>query len=370
MAPVRVFLLTPDLNFGGSKTFLTTLLNHLNAARLDPFLVAFRGGGPNQAKVATPERVIDLQASRVRWGFLPLIRAVRRFRPAVLLSSLDYLSLPLLGLKRWLPAGTSIVIRESNPPGASFPNDYDYPMVMTHLCRRYYPRSSRVICLSDSMASDVQACLRLPSEKLVCIYNPVDIDGIGKAADACPNPYSGHGPQLVSCGRLVDQKGFDLLLEAVALLRHSIPGIRLTLLGSGPLREKLEQQKRSLALQDSVTLLPFQQNPFPYIKHADLFVLSSRYEGLPNCVLEALALRRRAVAVPCPSGLEEIAATTSRLKITRERTAIDLAEGIGEALLNRENSAEQQLEPAFVERFGAHSVARQYEALFETAAAV
>ena len=110
----------------------------------------------------------------------------------------------------------------------------------------------------------------------------------------------------MAAGTLTRQKGFDLLIQAMASLVKIRPEIHLTILGDGPEKNNLENQIRSLDLLDSITLAGFQENPYPYFYHADLFVLSSRWEGLPNVVLESLACGTPVVAFDCPGSLGEI----------------------------------------------------------------
>src|SRR5262249_6294250 len=144
--------------------------------------------------------------------------------------------------------------------------------------------------LSDSMVDDLEMHFSVPKQKLVRIYNPVDVKRVRKVAEAGGNPYSRCGPHLVAAGRLSREKGFDLLVAAMPAIIKRIPEAQLTILGEGPLRELLAEQIHTLGLGEKVTLVGFQRNPWRYFRHADVFVLPSRYEGMPNTLLEALAV--------------------------------------------------------------------------------
>src|SRR6185503_9467291 len=108
-------------------------------------------------------------------------------------------------------------------------------------------------------------------------------------------------------GRLSEEKGVDLLLEAMCHVIELIPTAKLTIIGKGALRDSLVRQCAVLGLEDCVTFSGFQSNPYPFLQKADVFVLTSRYEGLPNALLEALALGTPAVSVNCPGGVSELA---------------------------------------------------------------
>ena len=117
-------------------------------------------------------------------------------------------------------------------------------------------------------------------------------------------------PLLVAAGRLHPQKDFPTLLKAFALLRAS-RDVRLIILGEGEQRSLLERMVRELGLEESVSLPGFVANPYPYFRSADTFVLSSLYEGMPNVLLQALALGTPVVATRCHSGAQEVLTDTS-----------------------------------------------------------
>jgi glycosyltransferase involved in cell wall biosynthesis len=107
-------------------------------------------------------------------------------------------------------------------------------------------------------------------------------------------------------GRLTPQKGFDLLLDAMVGVRAAGVAAHLTIVGVGELEAELAARIRALGLADVVDLVGFQEQPERHFAHADVFVLSSRYEGMPNVVLEALACGLPIVAFDCPHGVSEI----------------------------------------------------------------
>lgn len=250
--------------------------------------------------------VHDLKVQRVRYALPRVIALIWRTRPNTVVSTLGHLNIALAMFRHLLPRRVRIVVRETIIVSALLPEETRHPRLWTWLYRQSYKQADRVICLSDSMVEDMVAKFGLPRDKIVRIYNPADVERVREQATLGMNPYSGPGPHLVGAGRLTRQKGFDILLEAMPEVLQAFPTATLTILGEGPLKETLREQSQRLGIGTAVYLAGFESNPWPYLKHADVFVLPSRYEGLPNVMLEALALGTPVVAADCPGAIREM----------------------------------------------------------------
>jgi glycosyltransferase involved in cell wall biosynthesis len=163
---------------------------------------------------------------------------------------------------------------------------------------------------------------------MVRIYNPVDLQRMQGAANIGENPYDNSGPNIVAAGRLSWEKGFDVLLNAMPAVIKRLPGARLVILGEGPLHADLTKQALRLGINEAICCLGFQQDPWRYFKFADVFVLSSRFEGLPNVLLEALALGTPAIATNCTGALREIEACGAGMVLVPPEDPPALAEAI------------------------------------------
>jgi len=144
----------------------------------------------------------------------------------------------------------------------------------------------------------------LPDAKLRVIHNPVDFDSIARKTAGSKKCLPQDKFNLLTVGKLTYQKGFDLLIKAMAKINNR--SFFLTILGKGPEEKSLRMLIDKLNLNDCIQLAGYKNNPYKYMKQADLFVLSSRFEGFPNVLLEANACGSPIVAFSCPGGIKEI----------------------------------------------------------------
>lgn len=310
-----MLFLIPSLTGGGAERVFTTLLRHLDRTRFDLQLAVLQANGAFARDLPHDVVVHDLKISRVRYGLPRIIGLIWKTRPTTVVSTLGHLNIALAMCKRLLPRSVRVVLREAVIVSALLPEETKHLRLWNWLYRYSYRRADKVICLSDSMLEDMVNSFGLPRTKMMRIYNPIDIERVREQADLGSNPYTRPGPHLVAAGRLTRQKGFDVLLDAMPTVLQAFPTARLVILGEGVLRSALEKQSRKLGLDNAVSFTGFEQNPWPYVKNADVFVLPSRYEGLPNVMLEALALGTPVVATDCPGAIREVYEATRGISL-------------------------------------------------------
>ena len=359
----RVLFVIPSLGGGGAERVMVSLARRLDRSRFEPHLAALEAAGPCLGDVPPDVPLHDLHTRRVRRALLAMARLVRSLRPQVVLSTLGELNLMVILSRALWPRSVRILVRESTLVSARLARDVRSPRFMAGLIRWLYPRADGIICPSEAILLDLAEGFKVPRHKMVRIYNPLDVDRLRELADAGPRPYSGPGPHLVSAGRLSPVKGYELLIEAMAEVVKTLPSADLTILGEGPEEGKLRALVARLGLAGRVRFAAFQPNPYPWLKHADLFVLSSRYEGLPNAMLEALALGTPAVARDCPGGVREILAGCPVGRLVLGDGAGALAADILDALRAGLQGCEPGDLARFLDRFRPEAVVSQYESL-------
>ena len=341
MASKKVLFLTPSFNTGGAEIVILRLLRHLDRSLAQYHLGVIWNIGQLAKKVPGDIVLHDLKCRRTRYMFLELFKLMRSLQPQLIFSTHSRINLVVLAISRLLCFNTKIVVRAPNMPSVSlqsYPNGWAYAWGY----RTLYPHADKIVCQSEYMRADFINNFGLDPNKLVVINNPVSTAEIlvGTAAKQSPHPIA---LNIVSCGRLTYQKGYDTLLKAFKRLRVVKKNAHLTIIGDGPLRDELKALSVSLDLTQYITWTGVVENPYPYFKFADLFVLPSRWEGFPNVLVEALGCGTPAVATDCPGGNREIIKEGVNGWLAPIENPEGLAATIIEALIKVKNLRERDI---------------------------
>jgi glycosyltransferase involved in cell wall biosynthesis len=300
--PIPCAFILPSFSGGGAERAVLTLIRTIDRARIAPSLIVIDGRGPLADAVPSSIRSVDLGQPRFRRAVPALWRVLRSMRVPIALSTLPHTSLALLAGRHFLPKNMRIVVREPNTPSQSTANQ-PAPWLFRLAYRRFYPRAAAILCNAQQTADELATLYRVPRARLHALPNPIATEEIRAQAYPIVRE-AGSGLRFVAAGRLVDQKGFDRLLDM-------LPGLaadtHLTILGDGPRRPELVEQTASLGLADRVRFAGYERSPWKRYAGADAFLLPSRYEGMSNAALEALACGTRVIGTPEAGGLAELA---------------------------------------------------------------
>lgn len=261
------------------------------------FVIVLRGGGTS-IKEFIPEgySVVDIpdgNAIKIMWN---LFKTVKRLKPDIVFSSAMYLSTKILPFK-WLLRGTRFVIRCENYM-------YTYSEAQIKRIKFTYPKADAIIAQTEEMAQELYE-IGINEQLVHVLHNPIDTDYINEHLKDSTNPYPQNGNKvIVASGRFAYQKGFDMLAEAFAKLAIDDPNIDLYILGDydyedGAVLMQIKTIAKRNGIKDRIHCVGFKKNPYPYIQYADCFVLSSRWEGLPNVLVESLFLGTPVAAFAC-----------------------------------------------------------------------
>lgn len=311
----KILFFLPTLGAGGAEMHVLRIINHLDRSRFAPEVVVARGGGAYESALAADVPLHVLAPRRLKssglsmlWAIPALRSHLRRRRPDLLCSVLNHTTGVCRIALRGLDVRPKFLVGLQNNVTKDLQvNDNVIVRWLVGQAVKAFSEADHLVALSRGVGADFARHFPALSKNVTVIYN-AGVDArvrklIGEPLTEITRPA---GPLLIACGRLGPQKDFPTLLRAFARVRSARPDATLWILGRGPDQPALEQQARDLGLGETVRFLGFQSNPFKFMAAADLFVLSSAWEGFGNVVVEAMAAGVAVVSTDCDFGPGEI----------------------------------------------------------------
>ena len=304
----RIAFFFGNFQGGGVQRVRLSLAREFMARGIRVDLVVVNAHGDLRKLVPNEATVVDLGASRAILALPALVHYLRAARPAAVLSSQTHHNVIAI-IARWLSrCSTRLVVGEHHNI-QEYRQDSPFAATMQMLgARLFFGRADAIVAVSKGVADALSQASGIQRERIQVINNPITIPEIlNKAEEAVSHAWFDQRecPVLIAIGRLTRQKDFPTLLKTMAILKTSRK-VRLVILGEGEDEAMLRKLVSEYRLDQNVQLLGFVSNPYAYLSRSDVFVLSSRWEGFPNTLLEALACGTPVVATDCPSGPAEM----------------------------------------------------------------
>lgn len=304
----RIAVFIPSLRGGGAERAMLLFATGVAERGIDVDLVVGTGAGQLASEVPPSVNMIDLGVTRLSRALPALVRYLRRVRPHALYSTIMHANLIAIVARRLAMTDTRVVVRESNAPRSAVAASLG-SRISLRLLPWIYPYADSIISVSGGVADELCELNAALGSKVTVLPTPVVYPAMLEASKEPLNADLAGRRYIVAAGRLHPQKDFTTLLRAFAQLRADLrPLLTLVILGEGSERSVLEELAKELGISDRLMMPGFVSNPFPYLRGAEVFVLSSRYEGMPNVLVQALALGTKVVATDCPSGPYEVLA--------------------------------------------------------------
>ena len=311
-----ISLFIPNLDGGGAERVMLHLAEGFAKRGFDVDLVVAQAEGAYLSKIPDTIRLVNLDAKSpvILFKTLALKQYLKQEQPAFLISTLDIFS-SATWAKRLAGVNTQVVMCVQTNLSQQFQDRHAMLMqkIKWAVVQRFYPWADAIVTASEGVARDIEQHAKISMQQMTVIHNPlVTSDFSEKAQEAIAYPWfaDDQPPVLLGVGRIVKQKSFATLIQAFARVRQRCPA-RLMILGDVDPREpevkpELEGLIKKFGLQDDVLFLGFVENPYAYMARANVFVLSSIYEGFGNVVAEAIAAGTPVVSTDCESGPAEI----------------------------------------------------------------
>lgn len=391
MDRIRVVFAIGAMHGGGSERQLVLLLRHLDRTKFQPFLyLVYRSGPllnlvPDDVPIASfEERVTSsriylpglMHSRRVSdyARFLKAVRADVSYDRTFLMTLITAAGSQKVGV----PNVSTIV---TDPEIGFAPVAGRFQWFKRRILHRLYNNSTQVLAVSDGARASAIRFYGIREEKIRTLQNGVDCELIRQQSqDVVDHPFWTAGPRgtfkqvfrVVTAGRLNHEKGFHLLIDSLADLRRTLPGVdfRLAILGEGNHRDQLQAQAASRQLTDHVLLPGFQTNAPAWYRSADVFVLSSLMEGMPNVLLEAMSCGTPVVSSDCHSGPAEILNNGRLGHLVAVNDVAAISDAINDVVVNPEPARQRAglALKAVAEHWSIQSAARKLEGILERAA--
>jgi glycosyltransferase involved in cell wall biosynthesis len=352
MSTCKIALLIPNLNGGGAQRVIVNLANFLSETGNQVWIITTSEGiyfdsiHPQVTIKIIPKWNFILLginiAKLIPIKLISIINNLKKIQPDILLCTLQSANIlgpyaKLMGCKK-----TKVIIREANTFHRFRVSNLSFQKMLSLNWSFYemkisYRLADLIIANSPDTAKDVQNFLKIPRNKIKIIFNPIYTSEIYQfSCEKSGHKWVDTGENyIVSIGRLHPQKDFETLIKAFALLqsKHSI---KLIILGVGEEENKLKKLVTEFNLSEKVDFAGFQDNPYPYLRNARVFVLSSKWEGFGNVLVEALSVGTPVVATNCSGGPSLILNNGKYGTLINVGDFEAMSKAIEEILLNKE----------------------------------
>jgi len=306
----RLAIFVATSGHSGVDRVIGNLVCQFDAWGVPVDLLKVRDHGPHLDMSFLPNaRLVDLGANHVTSSLPALVRYLRRERPTALLTDKDRGNRIAILARKLAGGSTRLAVRIGTTVSVNLASRGAFERWQQRTSiQRLYPLADCVLVPSAGVAADLSAYAGIDRSHIRVVPSPVVTRELrNKAREAVDHPWltKHEAPVVLGVGELGHRKDFETLLRAFALVRRVRP-CRLIILGRGRRRDALRALATELGVAQDVDLPGFRPNPYAFMARADLFVLSSRWEGMPVVLIEALAVYTPAISTDCPSGPREI----------------------------------------------------------------
>lgn len=365
---MTIHIFIAHMGVGGAERVCVNLANEFVKQKNEVHIIVLNlNNDINTHLLDSKVTVHSLGVSRLRYSMLAMLRYIREFKPKFLFVFGNEMTVILNKMKQIHLLSTPLVVRVLNNVDISLSKeDHISPIVEGYLKKeqKQLKKASHVIAQCDGMKDMLLLHELVEKENLTTIYNPVSDDLIEKTL-AIRCPLRERDPkrvkEIVFIGRIDPQKNLSHLLKAFALVHDKMPATKLRLIGDGNVTDAMKELAAKLRLSEFVTFEGVRKDMESVYASADVIALSSEYEGMPNCLIEAIGCKIPIVSYDCPLGPKEIVVNGENGYLVTYGRIEELAERIEEALVR--DWDEEAIQKS-AEKFKVSGIVKQYLAIF------
>ena len=357
---MKVSFFLPSLEVGGAERVMLNLAKGFVEKGINVDIVLATTKGEYLKQVPSNINLVDLGAARVSTCLLHLVKYFKKEKPSAFISAIAHANIISLWAKEISRVKTKVLVSEHTTVSQIAKNFKGTIMIL--LRKKFYPIADKVIAVSRGVADDLIKQTNIEEQKVKVIYNPViDEYLLKKSKDKIEDIWFNNSeePIILSVGRLTEAKDYETLIKSFLLVKDKIKA-RLVILGEGELRPDLEKLTSQLNLDNYVLMPGFIENPYKYMANAKIFVLSSKREGLPTVLIEALACGAKVISTDCPSGPCEILGSGKYGHLVKVGDVKQMAQTIIESINSSKSNYDKNDLESHLEQFKFQNVVNSY----------
>lgn len=327
----KVLILIPSLEIGGGAEKVASSITQKLSKNYEIFILTFfhsKSLYPFKGKYYSLKE--NLYFGRLLFRFFKIYKFIRIISPDIIISFLAYTNFYAVITKALFKIKIPLIVAVRNNPNLKYKDKQKFSKFLIKLI---YPLKivNGIVTVSKELQKILITDYKIDKNKIVTIYNGIDLERINRLEKENSINYEEifNNPNIIkfiAIGSLLEKKGFNFLIKAFAKVFKEIPNSILFILGEGPLRIQLERLIKINKLEENVILLGKKNNPYKYLSRANIFVLSSIYEGFPNVLIEAMACSLPVISTMCKTGPKEILKNGKFGILTKVKDSNDLAE--------------------------------------------
>jgi glycosyltransferase involved in cell wall biosynthesis len=304
--PLKILFVRTAMTYGGADRITLNILKDFNREKYTCDLALVKKHGEYLNEIPSDVKVIDLKAANSFFSFFSLRKVLRKNNYDVVYSTCGGTNAAAVIATKWLRKNLKVVVSERNvmlPPGKNKLKQF-----LQHTFKKLtYPQADFVTVVSKALEKEVLQKTKVLQEKIRVLYNPViNKDLLLQKDEIVTHKVFKSGiPVILAVGRFVYQKDYPTLFRAFEKVIQTTRA-NLFILGTGPLEEELKTMVKTMGLSENVVFAGFDKNPFKYMKNCSVFVLSSKHEGMPGVLIQAMACGAAVVSTDCPTGPSEV----------------------------------------------------------------
>lgn len=366
---IHIAFLLPNMQGGGAERVVLELISRLDRRRFNVLLCLELKTGEYLADIPKDVELIQLGDVNSYKFLYRLQKLINEYNIDILHSHLTQMNIRAVFGKIIFRWKAKVILTEHNNFNIKAKKSNElYSIIYAKAMRFLYSNADRVTTVSKGVACGLLEILRLKDDLVRVIYNPIDIDLIAHDCSRFENNLFTNQQtkfKLVAAGRLVRQKGFDLLIQALHAIHEDI-NFELVILGEGQNKRELAGQIKNFDLECCIKILGFVERPWLVFSQADLFIMSSRWEGFGNVLIESLAAGTPVLATNCNFGPNEIILNGLNGWLTDDVTAESIEKALRKVLTSKMDIQNARKNTLYdLERFNTKNVIKEYSSLYE-----